>query len=106
MSHMTSILPHRERPERPKKLQCMMESAFDAGTHMIQKFKTACIPVAAVAMMSLAATANAQWDPYPWKRMPRTPDGKVDMNAPAQRTSYGKIDLSGFWQPENQIGRA
>ena len=47
------------------------------------------------------AAAHAQWDPYPWKRAPRTPDGKLDMNAPAQRTSYGKIDLSGFWIPEN-----
>jgi hypothetical protein len=25
----------------------------------------------------------------------------VDLNAPAQRTSYGKPDLSGFWLPEN-----
>jgi hypothetical protein len=60
------------------------------------------IPLATFAMLFLlASAASAQWDPYPWKRVPRTPDGKVDMNAPAQRTSYGKIDLSGFWQPEN-----
>ena len=52
----------------------------------------------------LATTAaSAQWDPYPWKRVPRTPDGKVDLNAPAQRTSYGKPDLSGFWMPEDQV---
>jgi len=44
-------------------------------------------------------TAMAQWDPYPWKNMPRTPDGKVDMKAPPRRTTDGKVDLSGFWMP-------
>src|SRR5213595_2592154 len=64
--------------------------------------KTLRTSLTTVAMMStIAVVANAQWDPYPWKRMPRTADGKVDLNAPAQRTSYGKIDLSGFWMPEN-----
>src|ERR1041384_7208598 len=50
---------------------------------------------------ALIPSARAQWEPYPWKRMPRTPDGKVDLKAPAQKTSYGKVDLSGFWMPEN-----
>ena len=45
--------------------------------------------------------ASAQWDPYPWKHVPRTPDGKIDLKAPPVRTSYGKPDLSGFWMPEN-----
>jgi hypothetical protein len=64
--------------------------------------KTPCISLAIAAMsLTIAVTASAQWDPYPWKRVPRTPDGKVDLNAPAQRTAYGKIDLSGFWLPEN-----
>src|SRR6516164_10538715 len=64
--------------------------------------KMLCIPMAFVAIvLSVTAVASAQWDPYPWKRVPRTPDGKVDLNAPPQRTSYGKPDLSGFWLPEN-----
>src|SRR5438874_5523943 len=64
--------------------------------------KTARIPLAVVAMaLAITAVASAQWDPYPWKRVPRTADGKVDLDAPAQRTSYGKPDLSGFWMPEN-----
>jgi hypothetical protein len=50
-----------------------------------------------------ATVANAQWDSYPSKRVPRTADGKVDMNAPAVRTPYGKPDLSGFWMPENAV---
>jgi hypothetical protein len=53
-------------------------------------------------LFSGAVAASAQWDPYPWKRVPRTADGKVDLNAPTQRTSYGKPDLSGFWMPEPQ----
>ncbi len=64
--------------------------------------KTPGTSFAAVAMwLTVTMAASAQWDPYPWKRVPRTPDGKVDLNAPAQRTSYGKPDLSGFWMPEN-----
>ncbi len=62
---------------------------------MVRTLKTAAI------MLTITMVASAQWDPYPWKHMPRTADGKVDLNAPAQRTSYGKIDLSGFWMPEN-----
>jgi hypothetical protein len=59
----------------------------------------------AIAWMSTMATSGveAQWEPYPWKNVPRTPDGKVDMNAPARRTSDGKPDLSGFWMPENPV---
>ena len=46
-----------------------------------------------------ASTTAAQWEPYPWKNMPRTPDGKIDLKAPARRTADGHPDLSGFWMP-------
>jgi hypothetical protein len=49
------------------------------------------------------STALAQWDPYSWKNMPRTPDGKVDMKAPPRRTFDGKVDLSGFWMPADNV---
>src|SRR5262252_3191740 len=52
---------------------------------------------------TITETAIAQWDPYPAKNMPRTPDGKVDMKAPPRRTSDGKIDLSGFWMPADNV---
>src|SRR5271170_4949027 len=59
--------------------------------------------LAAAALLLTSGMASAQWDPWPWKRVPRTPDGKVDLNAPAQRTRDGKPDLSGFWMPENPV---
>jgi hypothetical protein len=72
---------------------------------MIRKHKQSlCILLATSAiMLTGAVSARAQWEPYPWKRVPRTADGKIDMNAPTQRTSYGKPDLSGFWMPEPQV---
>jgi len=48
---------------------------------------------------AMASMAHAQWDPYPWRNMPRTPDGKVDLTAPPRKTADGKTDLSGFWMP-------
>jgi len=72
---------------------------------MIGKFKRMLgIPLACVLIIcAIAVPAGAQWDPYPWKRVPRTADGKVDLNAPTQRTPYGKPDLSGFWMPEDSV---
>jgi hypothetical protein len=52
---------------------------------------------------AMTATAGAQWEPYPMKNVPRTPDGKVDLKAPPRRTADGKIDLSGFWMPTNPV---
>src|SRR5712671_3722190 len=72
--------------------------------NMRESRKTMSIPLACLALMcAIAAPAGAQWDPYPSKRVPRTADGKVDLNAPAQRTAYGKPDLSGFWMPEDPV---
>jgi len=63
-------------------------------------------PIAlSLALVGWAAvsTVDAQWEPYPWKNMPRTPDGKVDLKAPPRRTADGKIDLSGFWMPTDRV---
>lgn len=59
--------------------------------------------VASTLLVLAAADARAQWDPWPWKNMPRTPDGKVDMNAPPRRTADGHVDLSGFWMPDPPV---
>ena len=46
---------------------------------------------------TFAATAGAQWPDHKDPRAPRTPDGKVDVNAPAPRMPDGKPDFSGTW---------
>ena len=42
----------------------------------------------------------AQWLDYPTPNVPKTPDGKPNLSAPAPRTSDGKPDLSGLWEME------
>src|SRR5262249_57361100 len=42
--------------------------------------------------------AFAQWIGYPTPGIPRTADGKPNLNAPAPRTRDGHPDLSGIWQ--------
>lgn len=53
-----------------------------------------------VAVVVTSATAHAQWLNYPSRGVPRTPDGKPNLSAPAPRTPDGKPDLSGIWQLE------
>ncbi len=58
---------------------------------------------AALAAAALAAVgggarpAGAQWLNRPTPGIPRTPDGKPDLNAPAPRKPNGQPDLSGIW---------
>jgi len=54
----------------------------------------------AALLVGLASTANAQWPSRPTPGLPRTPDGKPDLAAPAPRTSRGTPDLSGLWASE------
>ena len=45
----------------------------------------------------LSAPLSAQWLDYPTRGIPRLPDGKPNLTAPAPRTADGKPDLSGIW---------
>jgi len=54
-------------------------------------------PVAVVFLVSVATPGFAQWIHYPTARVPRFPNGKPNLSAPAPRTSNGKPDLSGIW---------
>ncbi len=49
----------------------------------------------------LAPGAPAQWIHYPTAGLPRTADGKPDLDAPAPRAAGGHPDLTGIWQPED-----
>jgi hypothetical protein len=54
--------------------------------------------IAVVGAVMLAATAaDAQWLKLKTPGVPRTPDGKPNLNAPAPRVS-GKPDLTGLWR--------
>ena len=55
-------------------------------------------------LMASALVADAQWIKYPTPGIPRTPNGKPNLSAPAPRTADGKPDLSGLWQVRNGIG--
>ena len=45
-----------------------------------------------------AAGVQGQWLNHPDPRIPRLPDGKPNLSAPAPRTADGKPDLSGVWR--------
>jgi hypothetical protein len=49
------------------------------------------------AMLAIGAPAFAQWDPFSGPEVPRLPDGKPNLSAPAPKTKDGKPDLSGIW---------
>ena len=52
---------------------------------------------AALILAAVPPTLFAQWLDYPTPGIPRTPDGKPNLSAPAPRTLDGKPDLTGMW---------
>src|SRR5579871_6487141 len=52
---------------------------------------------AAAILLAAPAGLLAQWPPYPTAGVPKTADGKPDLNGPAPRMPDGKPDLSGVW---------
>lgn len=58
-----------------------------------------------VALLSTAAPISAQWLHYTTPGIPRKPDGKADLSAPAPKTPDGKPDLSGMWGSRDGNGK-
>jgi hypothetical protein len=58
----------------------------------------------AAALAAGAIGVFAQWPSYP-TGVPKGPDGKPDLNAPAPRTADGKPDFSGTWELMRPAGR-
>ena len=52
---------------------------------------------AATALLVASVPLAAQWLHYPTPGMPRTPNGKPNLSAPAPKMPDGKPDLSGIW---------
>ena len=48
----------------------------------------------------------AQWPAYPTPGVPRTPDGKPNLTAPAPKAANGKPDLTGIWEVTRSVGAA
>ena len=53
--------------------------------------------LSSIALIFVSTAASAQWLNYPTAGIPRTPDGKPDLSAPAPRTAEGHPDISGIW---------
>ena len=58
--------------------------------------------VAAILATAAIPTA-AQWLNYPTPGVPKTADGRPNLNAPTPRTPAGHPDLSGLWKPQNTM---
>jgi hypothetical protein len=52
----------------------------------------------AAAVLGFQSMASPQWIQYPTANLPRTPDGRPDLSAPAPRTADGRPDFSGVWE--------
>ena len=61
---------------------------------MKRRFTTA---VLAAIVAAMTPTLSAQWPLYSQAAVPKGPDGKPNLSAPAPRTADGKPDLSGIW---------
>ena len=58
-------------------------------------------PIQRVLLASfIPLSVSAQWLDLPTPGIPRTADGKPNLNASVPKTPDGKPDLSGLWQPD------
>jgi len=54
-----------------------------------------------IILCAMSVSLTAQWPDHPTPGIPRTPDGKPNLSAPAPRSADGKPDLSGVWRVTN-----
>jgi hypothetical protein len=55
------------------------------------------------ALVVATAGVSAQWLRIPTAGIPRTPDGKPNLVAPAPRGADGKVSIAGLWRPAARL---
>ena len=60
-----------------------------------------CVAMVLAIVAALSTSLSAQWPLRPAADIPKGPDGKPNLTAPAPRTADGKPDLSGVWMIDN-----
>src|SRR5438093_175541 len=63
--------------------------------------RTLSIASSIAILVLVCAPVRAQWVKAPPAAIPRAPDGKPNLSAPASRLPDGKPDLSGIWEPNS-----
>jgi hypothetical protein len=61
------------------------------------------VSIGIVFLIASPRVTSAQWLHYPTPDVPRTADGKPNLNAPPPRLPDGRPDLSGIWQSAVKI---
>ena len=62
----------------------------------MRRIQVALVPTALMLCLT-CAPLSAQWLDYRTAGIPRTPEGKADLSAPAPKKANGQPDLSGIW---------
>ena len=60
--------------------------------------------LSALLLLASTTSAYAQWLDLPTPGIPRLPDGKPNLQAPAPRAPDGRPELSGLWRPASVSG--
>src|SRR5262249_15885943 len=71
--------------------------ATDPSSFRLHEVTTMRAFLTALVTFALSAPLAAQWLNQPTPGIPRTPDGKPNLTAPAPRMPDGRPDLSGLW---------